>query len=97
MKIHDIVRALEDAAQQLGMQVRKERGGFRGGRCTVGDETFVLLNRRHPPEVHLALLAESLREMPVDEVFLRPAVRNALEDYWSRRQPLDVEAVLDAD
>jgi hypothetical protein len=66
------------------VRVRRERGAFRGGRCTVGAAEVVVLNRRHPPEVHLAVLAESLRGLPVEQLYLRPAVRAALEDAWAR-------------
>ena len=86
MKTDAIVRALEEAHARLGVRVRRERGGFRGGRCTVEGEEVVVLNRRHPPEVHLAVLAASLRHLPVEQLYLRPAVRAALEDAWARLQ-----------
>ncbi len=85
MKPQQIVKAMEEAVQQLGVEVRHERGNFRGGLCTVGDETFVVLNKRRPVEAHLAILAEALRTLPVDEVYLRPAVRDAIEEAWAAR------------
>jgi hypothetical protein len=91
MKIQQMVRELERAAAQLGLKVRTEKGGFRGGRCVVSGEGLVVLNRRHPPEAHFAILAESLRELPVDAVYLPPAVRAALEASWQRRLSVDVD------
>ena len=97
MKIQQIVDDLRQAAHQLGLQVRLETGRFRGGRCTVGDEALIVLNKRHPPELHLAILAESLRDLPVDKIFLRPAVRDALEAAWRNRPvPADASAFDDA-
>jgi hypothetical protein len=84
LKTDAIVRDLEQAHVALGVRVRRERGAFRGGRCVVGEEEVVVLNRRHPPEAQLAILAESLRGLAVDQVFLRPAVRAALEEQWRR-------------
>jgi hypothetical protein len=84
VKIDAIVKALEAAHVQLGVRVRRERGAFQGGRCTVGEEEVLVLNRSHPPEVQLAVLAASLRGLSVDHVYLRPAVRAALEDQWER-------------
>jgi hypothetical protein len=49
-----------------------------------------MLNKNHPPEVHLAILAEALRELPVDSVFIRPAARRALEDAWARRVDIEI-------
>lgn len=43
-----------------------------------------MLNKRHLPEAQLVVLADSLRDLPIESVFLRPAVRTALEDAWER-------------
>lgn len=91
MKTADIVEALKDVAQQLGLRVRVEQGNFRGGRCKVGGDDLVVLNKRHPAEIHLALLAESLRTLPTETVFMRPAVRDALEAAWRRAEHVDLE------
>ncbi|MEM8600192.1 MAG: hypothetical protein AAGF99_09755 [Bacteroidota bacterium] len=85
MKPDAVVRALEEAVTQLGVRVRYERGAFRGGRCVVDDEEQVVLNRRLPVETHLDVLASCLRELPHEAVYLRPAVRAALEDAWARQ------------
>lgn len=85
MKPQQIVQALEEAVTQLGVAVRWERGSFRGGLCTIEGETVVVLNKRRPVEAHLAILAEALRSLPVDEVYLRPAVRDAVEEAWAAR------------
>jgi hypothetical protein len=96
MKTEQIVEELKKAAEQLGYRVRTEKGNFQGGRCVVGEENTIMLNKRHLPQVQLVILAQSLRDLPVDEVFLRPAVRNALEDVWQRNESVDVGAA-DAD
>lgn len=88
MKTQHIVEELKKAAEQLGLQVRVDRGNFRGGRCTVAEDEMIVLNRRHLPEAHLIILAESLRDLPTDTIFLRPAVREALEEAWKRRDPV---------
>ncbi len=85
MKPKQIVQALEEAVAQLGVAVRRERGSFRGGLCTIGGATVVVLNKRMPVEAHLAVLAEALRALPSDEVYLRPAVRDAVEAAWASR------------
>lgn len=93
-----LVKALEEAHRQLGVTVRRERGPFRGDRCLVGEEEIVVLNRMHPPEAHLAVLARSLRALPHDQLYLRPSVRTALEDAWAAQdagQDESAEADLD--
>jgi hypothetical protein len=91
MKVEKIVEELVEAAGQLGIRVRKERGSFRGGLCTVDGEEVILLNQRQPVDTHLAILAESLRIDRIDEVFLTPAVRAALETCWASGSLADVE------
>lgn len=85
MKTQTLVHALEDATEQLGVRVRREKGNFRGGLCKVGTERVVMLNKRQPPEQHVTILAESLRNLPIDTIFLKPAVRKALTTVWERR------------
>ena len=92
MKTPEIVRELEAAVQQLGVVVRRERGNFRGGYCVRDDEEILMLNRSHPPEIHLSVLSTALKDLPVETVFLRPAVRRALEDAWSRSLDIDLES-----
>ena len=82
MKPPAVVSAFEDALRQLGVRVRRERGAFRGGRCTVAGRDVVVLNRLHPPDAQALVLAEALRALPHDTLYLRPAVRAALADAW---------------
>jgi hypothetical protein len=86
MKTETVVEALKVAAAEIGIVVRTERGSFRGGRCTVDGADVIVLNRLHVPELQLSVLAESLEERDVENVFLKPAVRRALEDAWKRQK-----------
>lgn len=92
MKTEQIVEELKQAAERLGFRVRTEKGNFSGGRCVVASEETIMLNKRHAPERHLVVLAESLRDAPIHDVFLRPAVRSALEDAWQRRESLEQDS-----
>lgn len=91
MKPEQLLRELEAVARAFGYEVRAERGRFRGGRCRVEGERLVVLNRLHPPEVNAAILAESLAGEPLDDVFLKPAVRRALDDARQRRVQTDAD------
>ena len=95
MKSVQIVKELEHAARQLGVRIRREKGNFRGGYCIRDGEEILMLNRQHPPEIHLAVLASALKDLPIDSVYLRPAVRQALEDAWGKTAILEFDT--DAD
>ncbi len=81
MRVQQAVKELIALAESLGLCVRYERGFFRGGTCRLGDQTYVVLNRRHPPEVHAALLVEAVRTFPLDSVYIRPALRAFIEQH----------------
>lgn len=84
MKTTTVIEELEQAARQLGFAVRKEKGNFRGGVCTVDGDAIIMLNKRQIPDVQLVVLADSLRDAPIETVYLKPAVRDALEDAWAQ-------------
>ena len=83
MRPERIVRELEKVVEQFGIRIRREKGSFRSGRCTVHNQPWLLLNKQHPIEIHVSVLADCLRDLPVETVFLRPTVRAALEAAWS--------------
>lgn len=100
MKTTTVLEELEQAAAQLGFVVRKEKGNFRGGVCTVDGEAIIMLNKRHIPDVRLVVLADSLRDAPIDTIYLKPAVRDALEEAWDQldaREAAREEAQANAD
>jgi len=85
MKPSAVVPAFEEALRQLGVRVQRARGPFRGGLCVVDGEPVVVVNRQHPDEAQAAVLAVALREHGgADALYLRPAVRAALEDAWAQ-------------
>lgn len=86
MKTDQIVAELIEASKQFGLEVRMERGNFRGGFCIKSNDSIVVLNKRHPPEIHLSVMADILRDRPVDDLYLKPAVRNALQKSWDARE-----------
>ena len=98
MKPSAVVPAFEEVLRQLGVRVRRERGPFRGGLCVVDGEAVVVLNRQHPDEAQAAVLAAALREHGgADGLYLRPAVRAALEDAWAQADAGQTAEVADDD
>ena len=95
MKTKKIIQELEEIARKLGLEIRKGKGSFRGGLCTIGGQETIVLNKLHVPEVHITILAESLKEMSLDSLEIKPAVMKALEDAWDAQKAMvaeDVEA-----
>jgi hypothetical protein len=82
MKPEQMMEALEQAAAQLGIQVRYDTmtgdaaGG--GGLCKVKGTWFVIIDRKTPPAERAAMLIEALADFDTDGVFLPPQIRDAI-------------------
>jgi len=82
MKPEQMTETLEQAAAQLGVQVRDDTmtgdaaGG--GGLCKVKGTWCVIIDRKTPPAERAAMLIEALAGFDTDAMFLPPQVRDAL-------------------
>lgn len=74
-----ILRAMEDAARKSGYKIRWDKGQFRGGSCTLDGSKLIVLNRHHPTEVHLGVLARALRDVPLQGIPIRKGMREQVE------------------
>ena len=76
-----IVAELERLAALLDVQVRYERMGMlSGGLCRMGDSTFLLVNKSLSLQSRIELLANELRTLEWDKHFIKPEVRELLEE-----------------
>jgi hypothetical protein len=80
MKHEELIEELQDIARQMGITVRYELGSFEGGYCILKEQKLLLINKRLLPVRKASVLATALREIGLENVFLRPALRAYLED-----------------
>lgn len=84
MKQEELIQELQAAAAQIGITVRYERGDFEGGYCILRDQKLLLINRRLLPARKASVLATALYGIGLDGVYLKPAVREFVEDEAAR-------------
>ncbi len=84
MKHEDLIQELQTAAAQIGITVRWERGDFEGGYCILRDQKILLINKRLMPVRKAAVLATALHGIGLENVYLKPAVREFVEDEAAR-------------
>jgi hypothetical protein len=84
MKHEEMIQELQEVARQLGITVRFDQGNFEGGYCILKAQRLLLLNRRLVPARKASVLARALREIGLDDVFLKPAVRAYIEDEMAK-------------
>lgn len=80
MKIKDIYNELETTANNLGIKIHKDIGRFKTGFALVNDNRTVLINKTTPLETRAVSLARALLQVGLDDVYLKPAVRQYIED-----------------
>jgi len=80
MKHEVLIQELQEVAAQLGVTIRYERGDFEGGYCILREEKILLVNRRLFPAKKASVLAMAMHEIGLEDMYLKPAVREYIED-----------------
>jgi len=80
MKAEELVEELQEIARQIGVTVRFEKGDFEGGYCLLRDQRLVLINKRLMPSRKASTLALALQSIGLETIFLKPALRQYIED-----------------
>jgi hypothetical protein len=82
---HDaLLKELETLAQQSGATVRYEKGDFDGGYCILRAERMIVVNKRLATPKRASLVAQALADIGIEEVYLKPAVREFIEEELSK-------------
>lgn len=80
MTQEQILRELETLAANSGIGLRYEKGDFEGGYCVLKDERLIVVNKKLAPQRRASILAQGLAEIGIDEMYLKPALREFIED-----------------
>jgi|SRR5688572_23905349 hypothetical protein len=90
MKPEQTVETLEQAASQLGVQVRYETmtgdASGSGGLCKIRGNWCVIMDRKTPPAERAVMLIDALIGFDTDTVFLPPKIRETLAARRAERQ-----------
>jgi hypothetical protein len=64
-----------------GIEIRVEKGDFRGGICMLnGEENIFFLNKKHSLDKRLEILLSHLKTMEHQQFYLPPLLRQKLDD-----------------
>jgi len=84
MTNEQILIELEELASNCGIALRYEKGDFDGGYCVLKAERLIVINKRLVPTRRASVLAQGLAEVGIDEIYLKPAIREYIEDELSK-------------
>jgi hypothetical protein len=85
MKEEEILAGLEKLVESLSIQLRYEKGDFAGGYCVLKDKRMMIVNSALSPAQRIKILAGELAGMNLEEVFVLPALREAIMEGASSR------------
>lgn len=88
MTHEQLLKELEELASHCAIAIRYEKGDFDGGFCVLKAERLIVINKRLAPAKRASVLAQGLAEVGVDEVYLKPALREYIEDELARAAKL---------
>jgi hypothetical protein len=84
MTQEQILSELEHLASNCAISIRYEKGDFDGGYCVLKAERLIVINKRLALTRRASVLAQGLAEVGIDEMYLKPAVREYIEDELAR-------------
>ncbi len=84
MKTERFQSELEKIIEDLGYQLRKEKGSFQGDFCVLDGDKIVMINKNYPAEFHIGQMVRFLSERDINDIYIKPAVRKEL-DKWMER------------
>lgn len=75
-----LVTELKEIAQKLGVNVRFEKGDFKGGYCVVKENKIIIINKFAPTQKKAAILATALKELGIEDLYINPRIREIIEE-----------------
>ncbi len=89
MKQEDIVGELESLVSSLGLELRYEKGDFKGGDCILYDQNLVVMNKKNSLTQQITLLSRVVGLYGGDDLYMKPFIRQIVDDEMARyRQQL---------
>lgn len=74
-----LLAELEDVVHRLGYKLRYEKGNFEGGYCLLKESRLFVINSRSEAEKRIGIIARNLKEIGIDEIFVKPQIREVIE------------------
>jgi len=80
---------LDELAQKLGYTLRFEKGNFKGGYCLLKELKLLVVNSRNDHERRVTIISKSLKEIGIDDVYVKPGLREIIERENKRKLASD--------
>jgi len=75
-----LLQELKQIAQEMGANVRFERGDFKGGYCILKEDRTIVINKLSTFQRKVMILTTALKELGVNDIYLPPKLREIIEE-----------------
>lgn len=79
MESTTLLQEFEDLAERMSIRVRYGKLDGDGGLCRYRGRYHIVINKRLDTDSRINLLGRAFSEFPLENVFLIPAVRDAID------------------
>ena len=79
-----ILKELELLATNCAIVLRYEKGDFEGGFCVLKAERLIVVNKKLASSKKASVLAQGMAEIGIEDRYLKPAVREFIEEELAR-------------
>ncbi|MBT7370129.1 MAG: hypothetical protein HN816_05740 [Gammaproteobacteria bacterium] len=97
MNSETLLQEFENLAERLSVTIKYGKLDGDGGLCRYREDYHIIVNKRLDPDGRLSVIARAFSQFPLDEVFLIPAIREAIDFHTeeSGAKPTGDDAVFD--
>jgi len=89
VKPKKLLQELELVAEKLGIQTIYDTFEGKGGGCRVIDNRYIVINSRLADRVKAELFLKALSELSIDEIYIKPEIRELLEEARESRPQIE--------
>ena len=79
MNTGDIIKACLELAERLSISVQYVPLAGAGGLCTIKGKRVLYVNQSLPPSQQMEVLLRGLSQVPLNDVYVLPALRELLD------------------
>jgi hypothetical protein len=79
-----LLQEFEDLSERMSIRIRYGKLDGEGGLCRYREEYHIVVNKRLDTEGRIEVMSRIFAQFPLEEVFLIPAIRDAIEQYKDR-------------
>jgi hypothetical protein len=88
-----LLAELEEIVSRLGYKLRYEKGNFEGGYCLLKESRLFVINSRNEAEKRAAIIARNIKELGIDDIYIKPQLREVIERESSKAHSKRNQAV----